>query len=456
MYRSGIEYLNEWKTRESRKPLVIRGARQVGKTFLVRRFAEQFSQFIEINAETDADTISLFENNSPQKTIELLEIQFNTQIRPGQALMFIDEIQAAPSVFAKLRYFYEQLPGLHVIAAGSQLELMMTEDQFSTPVGRVEYMYLGPLTFHEYLLARNREKLASFLGGYTLGDDFPPGVHNDCCSLFRTYLITGGMPESVFRYVQQNSLLESDRVKENILATYVDDFRKWHQKTKHSLLEKTFQSLPMIVGSKVKYTNISRDARAADVAAALKLLTQARVCALVTHTSANGIPLRASEDQRVFKPLFLDVGLMCTASGIRSIDIEKSDEITLINAGSLCEQFIGQHLLYAAAPYIAPELHYWVREKQTSCAEIDFVLSRGQAIVPVEVKAGTTGTLKSLHLFCLEKNSPLALRFNLGAPSIVESQGRIPTGDAYRYPLMSLPCYMVGETGRLLDAQLNR
>jgi predicted AAA+ superfamily ATPase len=456
MYRSALTYLKDWKNRASRKPLVVRGARQVGKTFLVRQFAKEFEQLIEIDVERDRDEAAMLTEADPVKILKLLELKRNVSIEAGKCLLFIDEIQAAPSIFAKLRYFYEQLPQLHVVAAGSLLEFALEEHEFSMPVGRIEYMHLGPMTFHEFLVGTRRSMLAEFLAAYVAEEALPPSIHAECMSLFKTYLAVGGMPESVARYSEEGSVLASERAKESILSTYVDDFRKYGRGVKHHLVEAAFRALPALVGNRLKYNLISRDARAKDVAQALHMLSLARVTYLVRHSSCSGIPLRATINVKLFKPLFLDVGLVSSATGLRMTEIERIDDMTMVNAGGICEQFVGQHLLYGEEAFREPELYFWAREKKTSNAEVDFVITIGRDIVPVEVKAGKTGTLKSLHLFCNEKNTAVALRFNLDVPSIVQSEGTLPTGDRYRYRLLSLPCYLVGEARRLVSSLLEK
>jgi len=195
MDRFALGYLKTWKSKPNRKPLVIRGARQVGKTYLVRLFAqERFDHLLEINFERHPDMASLFASKDPKSILQMLELQFNIPIRPGRTLLFLDEVQAAPEILASLRYFLEELPELHVISAGSLLEFAMEEPVFSMPVGRIEYLHLGPMQFEEFLLAAGEKKLAAFLGDFTLQDTIPPALHTRLMGLLRKFLVTGGMP----------------------------------------------------------------------------------------------------------------------------------------------------------------------------------------------------------------------------------------------------------------------
>jgi uncharacterized protein len=450
MYRNAIEYLKNWKTSQSRKPLVIRGARQVGKTFLVRNFARNFQNYVEINLEIDAKIVSYFNSFDPKEIINLLSLHFNTSIIPGQTLLFFDEIQAAPGLFAKLRYFYEQLPELHVVAAGSLLEFILEDHAFSMPVGRIEYLHLGPMSFDEFLLATDNEKLLNFIRNFKLNEIVPTPLHEKLVSLYKAFIAIGGMPESIKAYLADKSFLDSDRIKTNILSTYMDDFNKYGKRINYPLLITVFKSIPSLVGHKVKYSTISRDHRSAEIAAALDRLALSKICYAVHHSSARGIPLGAGKSDKIFKLLFLDVGLMCSALGLTMANIVNLDEVSLVNKGELTEQYVGQHLLYKKEHYREPELFSWGREAPGSHAEVDFIVTKGPAIVPVEVKAGKTGTLKSLHLFVKERSLSVGVRINLDVPSMARCTGALPSGDRYDYNLISLPCYLLSELDRFV------
>ena len=451
MHRWALSYLSTWKSRKSRKPLVIRGARQVGKSYLVALFGQSdFNQVVEVNLERNPELASLF-SLSPYKTIRNLELRFGVSIVPGSTLLFIDEIQTAATVLASLRYFYEELPELHVIAAGSLLEIALEQLSLSMPVGRVEYLHLGPMQFEEFLLAIGKEQLAQFLGELLVDGVIPPAIHSQLLDLLRLFLHIGGMPAVIQAYVDSGSLLECDIVKQSILSTYRDDFGKYGRRVNHQRLTTVYDKLPRLVGSQFKYVQLDRHERAKDLAVALRQLCLARVAFRVRHSSGNGLPLGAEVNERKSKLLFLDVGLMVSSLGLDLIDIEQADDVLLVSQGAVCEQFVGQHLLYSRQLYKEPDLHFWVREERNSTAEVDYIIAVGSEIVPVEVKAGKTGTLKSLQLFLKEKKRSIGLRLNSAPPSLLQAKMSLPGHEQIRFSLVSIPLYMVGQVRRLLS-----
>lgn len=453
MNRFALDYLKAWKTKLSRKPLVLRGARQVGKSHLVRSFASaQFSQVLEINFERHPEAASLFTSKDPKAICRLLEARFGIPLTPGASLLFLDEIQAAPDVFAVLRYFREELAELHVIAAGSLLEFMLKDHAFSMPVGRVEYLHLGPMLFEEFLLALGRDSLRNWLLQYQPADEAPAEIHGELSRLLRQYLVVGGMPEAVAAFAGNGSYLECEQIQESVLATYRDDFGKYSHRVQLRRVEKVFARAPALVGRKFMYSQVDREERARDLGEALQLLQRARVVHKVRHTHANGVPLGAEADERNFKILFLDVGLLCRACGLRITDFSLADDALLVNRGAVCEQAVGQHLLHAGPPYVEPESYYWMRETRSSSAEVDFVTASGDQVIPIEVKAGKTGTLKSMHVFLGEKQRRFGLRFNLDRPSLLNAETHPAGGPRVPFRLLSLPLYLVGQADRLCQA----
>ena len=452
MYRFALDYLSTWMSKANRKPLIIRGARQVGKSYLAHDFANKsFHNIAALNFERDVELASLFVSNDPRKIVQLLELRLNTSIRPGETLLFLDEIQAAPSVLPVLRYFYEEMPDLHVMAAGSLLEFALENFKHSMPVGRIEYLHLGPMQFEEYLLAAGQDQLKRFLSEFQSDQEIPEAIHQQLMSHFKTFLVVGGMPEAIASYVDSGSFKASEEVKHSILATFKDDFGKYGQRAKHERLQKLFQKLPAQVGSKFKYVHVDREERAADLARALDLLCMARVAYRVHHSSANGVPLGAEVKERIFKMLFLDVGLMSTSLGLNLLDFEQAQDIMLVNSGAICEQVVGQHFLHSLPFYQEPELYYWARERANSAAEVDYILSEGVTILPVEVKAGKSGRLKSLHFFLREKDRNFGIRLNSNIPFTMETEVTFHDGVKIPYRLLSLPLYLVGQIRRLAN-----
>lgn len=455
MYRFAMKFLEDWKDQSDRKPLVIRGARQVGKSSLARMFGDScFDSIVEVNFEEDLKAAGYFRTNSPSKTIGLLEADQSTEIKPGKTLLFLDEIQAAPEVLASLRYFYEQMPELHIVAAGSLLDFVLEDHSFSMPVGRIEYLHLGPMTFEEYLLAAGKEKRLDALRNFTVTDESFSLLHSAFIEDFRDYCVIGGMPAAVKAYIESGSYLATERIQEGILATYRDDFSKYGKKVNHSRLQKVFSRLPLLVGQKIKYTNLDRQEQSRELAKAIDMLELARIIRRILHSDANGIPLGAEVNERYFKILFLDVGLLCRSCGLSMADIHNSGDIMLINSGAVCEQFIGQHLLYAKKFYEDPQLYCWMRQKRNTSAEVDFLFQMGINIVPVEVKAGKTGRLKSLHVFIGEKKRNFAIRFNADVPSLLDMQTSVAGKPTCNFRLLSLPLYLVGQTQRLCSEMI--
>jgi predicted AAA+ superfamily ATPase len=449
MYRSELASLKTWVSQTKRKPIMLRGARQVGKSTLIRQLGADFGNLVEINLEKRPDLAAPLLDPSPAQRLKRLEALLETKIIPGQTLLFLDEVQATPPIIPQLRYLYEDHPDLHVIAAGSLLDFVLSEAEFSMPVGRIDYLHLGPMCFEDFLRALGRTSLLDWVLNYQVAQDgtlplIPPEVHTELMAAVRSYLLVGGMPESVLVHSQNPSLHESEKTLESLLQTFREDFNKYRKRTPEERLRKTFDRIPFLVGKKLKYSQIDPDERARDLKVTVKMLTLAKLVYLVRHSSASGIPLGAQADEHHFKSLFLDVGLMGRSTGLRFVDFEKNPDLLALNRGALAEQFIGQHLLYSSPPYIAPELYYWEREKKTSQAEVDYLIVEKGIVVPVEVKAGGSGRMRSLALFLKEKKSPLGLRFYSGQPSL----------ERKLHPVLSLPFYLVGQARRLTNQLL--
>ncbi len=452
MDRKATADLVQWKDEINRKPLIIRGARQVGKTYLIRDFAKNhFENFIEINLDKNPELGQLFEDRNIDKCLKLLEIETGIDITPGKTLLFLDEIQAVPHMLPLMRYFYEDRPDIHLIAAGSLLEFLLAEHSFSMPVGRIEYLHLGPLDINEFLVALGENKLSTYLNTFSLNDSIPASIHNSLMFFVQLFWIIGGMPAAIKRYAEAENISATLKEHASILQTYEDDFSKYRKKINPLLLRKVFQRLPALVGKKLKYVNIDRGEKARDLAHNLDLLELARVLYSVRHSAGNGIPLGAETKEKDFKPLFLDVGLMTSSLGLSLSGFQMESDILLVNNGSVAEQFIGQHLLYRQKSYQKPELYYWNREQRNSQAEVDYLISHEGRVVPVEVKAGKTGSLKSLQVFVSEKRAPVAVRFCSLPPSCFVTQSSIAQTETMTFSLISLPLYLVGQVNRLLE-----
>jgi predicted AAA+ superfamily ATPase len=450
--RRQLDYLVDWKNRSNRKPLIIRGARQVGKTYLVRYFAQRhFENLVELNLELNPEKAELFASGNLDEVLQLLELDLGVPMEPGKTLLFIDEIQRAPELIAFLRYFHEIKPRLHVIAAGSLLEFALSDHGFSMPVGRIEYLFLGPLDFGEFLEALGKGRFVDFLRSYELESQIPLSIHQSLLNSLKRYFIVGGMPAAVREFANGENYKLAHMEQQSILQTYQDDFAKYREKLNIRRLQLVYGRIPNLVGEKLKYVNIDRGERAKDLAECIEMLQMARILYCIKHTAGNGIPLEAESDRKSFKILFLDVGLLSTALGLNPMEIRLADDLLPLFDGAIAEQFAGQQLLYRGAEYKNPQLHYWKREKRGAAAEVDFLISHGNKVVPIEIKSGKTGSLKSLHVFVSEKGSKVAVRFNSDLPSKASLFPSVKTENRVPFELISLPLYLIGETARLID-----
>ncbi|NCT56653.1 MAG: ATP-binding protein [Legionella sp.] len=452
MKRTQYNYLKTWLTSLDRRPLIIRGARQVGKTWLVRHFAEQSGKrLIELNFEKNPEHASLFASNDPQQILLNLSALTLQPIEPQESLLFLDEIQAIPELLSKLRWFAEDLPALSVIAAGSLLEFVLAEHIFSMPVGRITYLYLEPLSFEEYLLAHQQEGLLNYLVSFDGSTDIPIAIHEKLTLLFKEYCLVGGLPRAVSSWVAERSLSRVYQIHHDLLGTYRDDFAKYRGRIAIERLEEIFMTTPKMLGRKFVFSHVNREVQSAAVKQGLDLLEKARICHRVRSTSANGIPLGAEVRARYFKEIFLDVGLCATLLGLNLNQLNAIDDITLINQGGMAEQVVGQLLRTIEPPYVQPSLYCWEREEPRSNAEVDYIIQHGCNIIPIEVKAGSTGSLKSLHYFMHVKGLKQAVRINADHPSVVVVDTKIHTGEVVKYQLLSFPFYLIGQLHRLLD-----
>ena len=446
--------LRGWKERVDRKPLVVRGARQVGKTFLVEAFGRRhFDSVLTVNLEQKEVLHRLFEGMEPQRIVQELGLYFNQSIVPGKTLLFLDEVQACPRAIASLRYFHEQLPGLHVIAAGSLLEFALREFKHSMPVGRIEYLHLYPLTFSEFLSALGEDRLAAWLDNYHVGDGFSETADVKLRELLRLYYFIGGMPAVVEAYRERRDLVEVQRVLSSTVTSLEADFAKYGTRVQQRNMRRVLRHLPLSIGRKVRYVNIDRETRAGDLRTALELLELAGFVSLVRHSSANGVPLGAEASEGHFKPLLLDLALCGNLCGLSLPD---ESELLTVQEGRLAEQFVGQELRAIGPGFAERTLFYWHREAKNANAEVDYLWTQDGNVIPVEVRAGTSGSLKSTHVFLAEKARRFAIRFNMDRPSIGDFSvdlGSKTKAQTVAFTLLSLPIYLAGQLDRLIREQ---
>jgi uncharacterized protein len=444
-------YLDEWLKSGGRKPLVLRGARQVGKTWLIRDLAKrQRLQLVELNFERSPEYAGHFTTNDPEKIITNIEADLGVSIDSGNALLFLDEIQARPEILAVLRWFGEEMPELPVVAAGSLLDFALQEHAFSMPVGRISYFYLEPMSWLEFVKASGNEKLYKLLKNFSLTETINERIHQRCLEYYLEYILTGGMPEVVSRWYEEKNLGACVKVQQDLIATIRDDFNKYRGNVDTDLLSAVLLSVPEQLGSKYVMERVNAPARAGEVKKALQLLEAARICHRVRHTAGNGLPLGAESKSNFFKVIFSDVGLVSVQLGLSRLKLEDARKMILSNKGAVSGQYAGQQIRVFQSSQEDPALFYWQRIGGRQ-GEIDYIIQHGTAIVPIEVKAGARGSMKSLHQFMFDKGLHLAVRCDLNPLSVGEMQVKTTLGDEVSYTLLSIPLYLMELLPGLLD-----
>ncbi|MCD4755926.1 MAG: ATP-binding protein [Deltaproteobacteria bacterium] len=451
MKRFAAKELDNWLKNHNRKPMVLRGARQVGKTWLVRDLAKrQRLKLIELNFERLPNLADLFSENNPEEILRNIEAELATTIRPYSSLLFLDEIQAAPELFSKLRWFKEDMQELPVVAAGSLLDFALNKYQYSMPVGRITYFHLEQLSFFEFVLGTGNEALYKKLLSFSLETGMPESLHEKCMGLYHDYCLVGGMPEVVQEWVNSKNLKSCIKIQQDLLATYRDDFHKYGGEIDAGLLNKIMLSVAEQLGNKFVYSRVDPAGTMALVKKAFTKLSQAKVCTKILHTSGNGLPLGAESNEKFFKALMVDIGLISVLLGLSSIKHPESKNIIFSNKGGLAEQFAGQQLRTAQAPLTDPQLFYWQRTGGR-LGEIDYIIQHGNRVVPVEIKSGASGSMKSLHQFMAEKHLDFAVRCNANLPSVENLKVKTTLGQPVAYRLLSIPIYMTERLGELIE-----
>ena len=384
--------LTKWKAGKRRKPLILRGARQVGKTWSLKAFGKsQFENLALVDLERNPALRRVFDGDlSARRICADLELFLGQKITPGKTLLFIDEIQAAPRAITALRYFYEELPDLHVVAAGSLLEFALKEASF--PVGRIQFLTLHPLCFAEYLEAVGNQQAAVILREPAA---ISPAVHDMLCEELKRYFFIGGMPACVKAYQETGSFTDAFEVQGEIIDSYRMDFVKYTPQVDRFCLDAVFSSVVQQVGNQIKYSRLGEGYSNPTLKKAFELLCLANVVRKVPSAAPSGLPLGATASSKIFKALMLDIGLMRYLSGMPAdLEYAKTD-LLAIYRGAMAEQFVGQEMAVSQHG----SLYYWDRQAKSSSAEVDYLAVLDGSIHPVEVKSGASGSLKSLHLF---------------------------------------------------------
>lgn len=434
--------LKKWQKNPTRKPLVIRGARQVGKTTVVNQFSKGFKQYIYLNLELPEDLQPFKQFTNIETLLQAVFFLKNKSLsQRDQTLLFIDEIQAAPDTINLLRYFYEQEPGLFVVAAGSMLETLF-DKSVSFPVGRVEYKVLRPVSFPEFLSALNETAAVEQLQQVPV----PAFAHQKLLALFHIYALIGGMPEAVQHYSTNRDLGALSPIYDSLLTSYMDDAEKYAKSdTQMQLIRHAIRSSFAQAGKRIKFQGFGNSNYGSrEMGEALRTLQKALLLYLVYPETGFTLPL-LPDLKKSPRLHVLDTGLMNYFAGIQR-EILSTDDLSKVYQGTMIEHLVGQELL-AFQHQSLSALHFWTREKKTSVAEIDYVFPFKDKLIPIEVKSGKEGSLKSLHLFMNEAPHDVAVRFFAGDFSIMKAR----TTEGKEFKLLNMPYYAVSQIEKYLS-----
>lgn len=432
--------LKNWQKEKHPHPILLRGARQVGKTYIAQQFgSENFRNVVYINFEKEPEYKKYFdekESLEPKFILDRLLLIKGKEVQVGHTLLILDEIQECPRAILALRYFYEDMPGLHIIGAGSLLDFVLKAGKISIPVGRIQYLFMEPMSFNEFLAATNKNRLVEYIENLTLKTKFDELIHEKLLEEVKKYMILGGMPKVLEAYVGSGEqFIQPLQIQNTVALTYKEDFAKYSNITKHKYLEAVFNAVPHMVGTKFKYSHIDKELDGQGLKSALELLFKANVVRKIKRTTGDSLPLEVGASEKHFKIAFIDVGIMQKMLGL-NLEIILSGDFHSSAAGSIAEQFVAQELLCQVDPYEERKLYYWSKEKRNDSAEVDFLSRVFQTPIPIEVKAGTTGSLKSLRSFMNKYNSSLGVRVSKHPLSFVDG-------------LLSVPFYAVSQLHRI-------
>ena len=401
-----------WSKAQDHKPLLIRGARQVGKSSSVRKLAENFEYFVEVNFEKNKTAHTFFDFDLiPQEICAKLSVHFNTPIVSGKTLLFFDEIQACPRAIAALRFFYEDYPDLHVVAAGSLLEFAL-EDLPSFGVGRIRSIYMYPFSFYEFINACGEGLLWNEICKSSPEKPLFPAFHQKALERLKQFLVIGGMPAVVSKFIETNDILLCQNVLNDLINTLKTDFSKYKKRVPELRISTAFQTIVEQAGSKFNYSKVEQY-NIRQIKESVELLQKAGLVISIVHTSANGIPLGAQVNHKKQKFILLDTGIFQRLLGLELSDILFSNDFSVINKGFIAEQLVGLELLKSSPSYDQVQLYYWHRESGKSNAEVDYIVQKNEKIIPIEVKSGTSGKMQSMNLFLEEKQSEYGIRTSL-------------------------------------------
>ena len=407
--------LRQWCSEKRRKPLMLRGARQVGKTSAIRNLGKNFKYFVEINFENKDHAVAkrvFAQHSEPQIICSELSMLFGKPVVAGKTLLFLDEVQNCTDAISSLRYFYERLPTLHVIAAGSLLEFALEEIP-SFGVGRIDSMFMYPFSFNEFLCAAGHESWVKLIEEASPEKPVAESVHEKIVERLKDFLIIGGMPEVVAEFVETRDFLRCQKILNSLMMSFRNDFAKYKKRIPAARINEVFSSVSQQAEGKFVYERVSQNLNNEQVKKSLELLLMAGLCYQVTHSPADGAPLGAGINPKHRRVILFDTGIYQRILNLNLSDILLSNDFDAINKGAVAEIFVGCELKKNASCYSDDELYCWVREKKNAQAQIDFVIQRGETIVPLEVKSGKQGKMQSMWMFLKEKNASYGIRTSL-------------------------------------------
>ncbi|MBW6459492.1 MAG: ATP-binding protein [Bacteroidales bacterium] len=405
--------LLRWKSDPVRKTLLVRGARQVGKTFSVRELGKSFTYYLEVNFESDREVHHFFEKDlDPNELSRNLSAYYNVPIKDGETLLFFDEIQACIPAISSLRFFHEKKPGLHLVAAGSLLEFAL-KDIPSFGVGRIEHLFMYPLSFDEFLIASGQEQQYHLKRNSSADNPLNDAFHFKLISYLKQYLLLGGLPEVIQSFLDSGDYFRPQAILDQLITGLEDDFAKYKARVPSTRLTEVFKSVVFQAGNKFNFSRASDSANHPQTKEALELLEMAGLVYRVKHTAANGLPLGAEINPKKFKVILFDHGIFHRILGLELSTHLVSDSFSVINKGQLAEQYAGTEIIKYSSNKSRAPLYYWHREKRGSSAEVDYLVQKDQTILPVEVKSGTQGKMQSLRIFMNEKNIQTGIRVSL-------------------------------------------
>jgi hypothetical protein len=442
--------LLKWKESTRRKPLIVRGARQVGKSRAIRHLGESFTHYLEINLEEEKDLCKLFEEISDVRELsQRLGALHNVQVIPGETLLFIDEIQNCPAALKSLWFFKETYPDLHVVAAGSLLEFALNEMP-SYGVGRVRSIYMYPMSFKEFLIARGKDMWVEEIAAANWNHPLEERLHSRLVSEFRSFLMVGGMPASVSAWVETQDYSACQDEQNDIQQSYYDDFAKYARKVDPQLLRNTLAAVVRQTGHKFVYSRVDGGYKTDEIKEALRLLRDAGIIIPVQMSAANGLPLGAQVNPKFTRYDYLDTGLLLR---VLAMNYDNDNELTrlilageapdLVNKGIVAELTVGLELLKSSNPQSKYDLFYWENLDRNATSEVEYVIAKNAKCLPVEVKAGITGKMKSLRLFMNKKGITSGIRSSLENFGIIEISDTDEKGVSTQRAIGILPLYAV-------------